>query len=459
MSENILSLLRDVRRVRKQGLDAIKQRQRERLADIVSFARVHSPYYRELYQGLPERVENPILLPVTDKKKLMARFDDWVTDREITLEKARPFVENSDLFGKQFLGQYLVITTSGTTGTHGIFLIDKPSLSVVGPLFLSMLSSWLNARDMIRIIVGAHISSIFATGTPLATGVGIARFSKRLGKSFQAFSVHAPLPELVAELNRFQPVILMSYGTVTKLLANEQEAGRLHINPVLTLLTAEGLALNEYDRIASAFNTKVGNSYAASECPFLSYFCEQKWLHVNADWVVLEPVDADYRPVPPGVQSYTVLISNLANRVQPILRYNLGDSILQRPDPCPCGNPLPAIRVQGRAADLLTFPADDGEQITIPPLLFGTSLYQIPGIEQFQAVQTAPANLRVRLKIADDAHPDHVWQSVHTELTHLLTKHKLGHVTVERAEEPPEQSAGGKYREVIPLSGSTRNRQ
>jgi phenylacetate-coenzyme A ligase PaaK-like adenylate-forming protein len=212
------------------------------------------------------------------------------------------------------------------------------------------------------------------------------------------------------------------------------------------------LALNEYDRIASAFNTKVGNSYAASECPFLSYFCEQKWLHVNADWVVLEPVDADYRPVPPGVQSYTILISNLANRVQPILRYDLGDSILQRPDPCPCGNPLPAIRVQGRAADMLIFPADNGERITIPPLLFGTLLYQIPGIEQFQAVQTAPANLRVRLKIANDAHPDHVWQAVHTELTHLLTKHKLGHITVERAKEPPEQSPGGKYREVIPLS-------
>lgn len=90
------------------------------------------------------------------------------------------------------------------------------------------------------------------------------------------------------------------------------------------------------------------------------------WLHVNVDWVVFEPVDADYRPVAPGEQSHTVLISNLANRVQPILRYDLGDSVLERPDPCPCGNPFPAIRVQGRSADVLTFRSPAGEKVRLP---------------------------------------------------------------------------------------------
>lgn len=456
MSESALWLLWDTYRARKQGQAAIAQRQRARLAEMVAFARANSPYYRELYQDLPEHVEDPTMLPVTNKKKLMARFDDWVTDREVTIEKSRPFVENPDLFGKQFLGKYLVITTSGTTGTHGIFLTDQRTLSVVGPLFLRMLSVWLGLRDLIRIIAGGgRIASVLARGTPTATGVGISRLGPRLGKALQALSVHTSLPELVVKLNKFQPVIFTSYGTVTKLLAGEQEAGRLHIKPVLILLTAEGLPPDEYDHIARVFNTKVANSYAASECQFMSSNCEHGWLHVNSDWVVFEPVDADYRPVPPGVQSHTVLISNLANRVQPILRYDLGDSILQRPDPCPCGNPLPAIRVQGRAADVLTFPTEQDERITLPPLLFGTSIYDIPGIEQFQIVQTAPANLRVRLRLEAGADPDGVWQAVHTRLTRLLTEHKLNHVTLERTEEPPEQSAGGKYREVIPLKGVT----
>lgn len=51
---------------------------KERLADIVAFARANSPYYRDLYKNLPTRFAAPSLLPVTDKKKLMASFDSWV---------------------------------------------------------------------------------------------------------------------------------------------------------------------------------------------------------------------------------------------------------------------------------------------------------------------------------------------------------------------------------------------
>lgn len=49
------------------------------------------------------------------------------------------------------------------------------------------------------------------------------------------------------------------------------------------------------------------------------------------------------------------------------------------------------------------------------------------------------------------ADSDHVWQAVHTKLTRLRSERKLNHVTVERAEEPPEQSPGGKVRTIIPL--------
>lgn len=104
MSENRLRVLWGTWSAVKQGPSAIAQRQRARLAEIVAFARVNSPYYRQLYQNLPERVEDPTLLPVTDKKKLMAHFDDWVTDREVTLDKVRQFISNPDLVGEKFLG-------------------------------------------------------------------------------------------------------------------------------------------------------------------------------------------------------------------------------------------------------------------------------------------------------------------------------------------------------------------
>lgn len=456
MRENSLWLLRDARRARKHGPSALAERQRSRLAEMVAFARTHSPYYRELYHGLPEHITDPTLLPVTSKKALMPRFNDWVTDRAVTIEQVRAFVDNPDLIGELFLGKYTVVTTSGTTGTRGIFLLDDRTLAVTNALALRMLSSWLTPGELIQIVTrGGRLAMVNATGGHFASATAATRLrnsSKLRAKLIQVFSVHTPLPELVAKLNQFQPAVMAPYASMAALLASEQEAGRLHIDPVLMVLAAEGLALDEYDRIAQAFNAKVRHSYAASECTFITYSCEHKWLHVNSDWVVLEPVTADYRPTPPGEQSHTVLLSNLANRIQPLLHYDLGDSILQRPDPCPCGNPLPAIRVQGRAADVLTFPTDSVHKVMVAPLVFGTLVGHIPGIEQFQIVQTTPTSLRIRLRFVTGVEPEPVWQTVQAEMSQLLTKHQLDHVTLERAPEPPEQSAGGKYREIIPLS-------
>lgn len=146
------------------------------------------------------------------------------------------------------------------------------------------------------------MAMVMAAGGHFASAVSAARLRKgRLSRKLVGvFPVQTPLPELVAQLNRFRPAVVDAYASMAALLASEQEAGRLHIDPVLVIVTAEGMPTSEYDRIAKVFNTNVGNSYAATECPFLSYGCEHGWLHVNSDWVVLEPVDADYRPTPPG---------------------------------------------------------------------------------------------------------------------------------------------------------------
>ena len=55
MTENIVRLLWDLRRAKKQGRDGIDRRKRARLAESVSGARANSPYYRELYRDLPDR--------------------------------------------------------------------------------------------------------------------------------------------------------------------------------------------------------------------------------------------------------------------------------------------------------------------------------------------------------------------------------------------------------------------
>jgi phenylacetate-coenzyme A ligase PaaK-like adenylate-forming protein len=410
-----------------------------------------------LYRDVPAEIQSETLLPATDKKTLMVRFDDWATDRDVTIEKAREFAASPGAIGERFLGNYTLATTSGTTGTPGIFILDDGAMRVTSAIMLRVLRSWLGFSDVAQIVAsGRRLAMVADLGHHSATSVAAARLLKSPGRRgrVQLLSVRTPLPQLVAQLNEFQPALLAPYASMARLLASEQEAGRLTIRPVLTVLAAEGLPIHEYDRIAKVFGTKLGNSYAATECPFLSYSCEHHWLHVNADWALLEPVDANHQPVRPGNLSHTVLITNLANRVQPILRYDLGDSVVQRPDPCPCGNPLPAIRVQGRSADVLTFNTESSDVVTIAPLAFEVD--HVPGVDLFQIVQTSPTSLAVRLRIKE-ADPEPVWRTVEREMRRLLDDHRLANVRVERGDQEPTQSVGGKYRSVIPLSqASTR---
>ena len=438
--------------VTSQGPGRLVQRQRATLADIVAYARAYSPYYRELYRAVPDRVEEATLLPVTQKKTLMERFDEWATDRAVTLDKARAFTGNPALIGEWFLGKYLLATTSGTTGTPGIFVLDDRHLKAGATGMRRAFLEWLTLRDFLAILVrGMRIGAVHATGGHFASVVGMTRLrrsSRLFARKLQDFPVQRPLPELVAALNRFRPAVLIGYATVVALLAREREAGRLRINPRLVVVTAEGSADDDYERIAKVFRAKVGNVWGSTEIAGVAYNCTDGWLHVTVDLAIIEPVEADYRPTPPGKPSHTVLVTNLANRVQPILRYDLGDSVLQRPDPCPCGNPLPAIRVEGRAADMLTIATLDADSVTIPPLAFDVD--DVPGVALVQIVQTAATTLRVRLRLTAGANADRVWEAVNARTRRVLGERGLDHVRVERASEPPEQSPGGKYRAVIP---------
>ncbi|MFC4587704.1 hypothetical protein [Sphaerisporangium corydalis] len=474
MDDSVRRLTRDARRAAAQGPEAIAARRRARLAEMVAHARAASPYYRELYQDLPERVEDPALLPVTTKRDLMGRFDEWVTDPEVTHDRVQAFMADPGRAGERFQGRYLVATTSGTSGLRGVFVLDDRNMAVNFALG-SRSRGALGAGAIVKILTRAgRTAMVSAPGGHLLSTALTARLRKesRRGRALRVFSMYEPPAELYAELARYDPALVVSSPSMLGLLAATQDAmrgaaqeagqgagreagraaGRARLRPVLVIAGGETSTEDDLDRIAAAFGAPVHTAYAATECGFLAYGCERRWYHLNSDWAILEPVDAHHRPTPPGEPSHTALLTNLANRVQPILRYDLGDSVMARPDPCPCGNPLPAIRVQGRAADVLTFPTGRGDRVGITPMAFGTLLDRTAGVERFQIAQTTATTLRVRLVPSAGADPGRVWSAVHAEITRLLIRHDVTGVTLEHAEEPPQRSPGGKYRRIIPLA-------
>jgi phenylacetate-coenzyme A ligase PaaK-like adenylate-forming protein len=182
----------------------------------------------------------------------------------------------------------------------------------------------------------------------------------------------------------------------------------------------------------------------------MAFSCDRNWLHVNSDWVVLEPVDEDFRPAPVGKPSHTVLLTNLANQIQPLIRYDLGDSVLALGELCPCGSALPAIRVIGRLDDVLHLRAADGRLVKVLPLAIGNVIDEAAGVHRGQLIQTGPTTIRVRLSLCAGINAEFTWRDVLAKLSAYLVEQHLDNVVLIRAQEPPEQKAQfGKFRQVI----------
>lgn len=449
------AILWDIARAGQGPWQAIRARQHARLQAMVAFARQHSPYYMRLYADLPQSVPPLTALPPVTKADLMAHFDDWVTDPEVTRAQVEAFVADVNRVGELFLDRYTVWVTSGTTGQRGIFLHDvQARLVYMGLLALRCLPRQANPWDALRFLArGARVAALVASGAHYASTVSVEIARRRLlwGKDrVRLFSVLTPTAQLVSELNRFQPTVIIGYPTAVHLLAQEQRAGRLRIHPLIIFTAAEWLDPVARAEIEQIFACPLQDCYAASEFMGIGAACEEGWHHVNADWVILEPVDADRRPVPPGEPSHTVLLTNLVNRVQPLIRYDLGDSITLRPDPCPCGRPFPAVRVEGRRDDILALVDAAGRTVRILPMAIAAVVEETPGVASYQIVQTHPDAIQVRVELERDAPVEDTLALVDIRLAEFLRAHGLANVRVTvRAEAPQRDPVSGKLRQVV----------
>ena len=103
---------------------------------------------------------------------------------------------------------------------------------------------------------------------------------------------------------------------------------------------------------------------------------------------------SDGRPVPAGEPGARMLVTNLHNRVQPIIRLAVSDVHDLHPEPCPCGRPLVrAAAIEGRSDDVLSLPARAGGAVTVLPAQFAV-VSRDRGVREFQ-VRQEPGGLRV----------------------------------------------------------------
>lgn len=368
-----------------------------RLRGLLEHAVEHSPFYREtLGADAPDaRLEE---LPTLPKAVLMEQFDRIVTEPGVRLADLEAFLAGAAP-GQAFRDELRVFATSGATGMPGLFVFSQAE-------FAHWIALGLAAFVRVGVTPETRLAAIGAPGD--------MHITRQLFAAFQAgregvprLSVTTPLPKTVAALQRYQPEAMIGYASVMGMLADEQLEGRLAIWPRLVVTTSEVLTEETERRIEAAWGRQPVNAYAATEAPGIAIgSLDHVGMHVSEHSLVLEVVDDSGVAVPPGVAGSKVLLTNLVNRTQPLIRYELSDAVVLADEPDPSGRPyLRVERVDGRSADILRLPSRDGGDVAVHPYRLRAPFSALLDVRQYQLVQEADG-LRVRIVPRPSAPPD-----------------------------------------------------
>lgn len=369
-----------------------RQLQQQRLRELVAYVREHSPYFARHYADVPAdfRLSD---LPPTEKPTLLANYDDWVTDRRIHLADVLEYV-NRDASKDQsrFLGDYTALRTSGSTGNPLPMVRDDYHNKIHGQLIGQRLLEGANA-DAMDISKHRRASVIHLSNGASSYGAFLRMKAAHpeCADNLLGVSVLESVDSIVEKLNDFQPETMAGYPSMMVRLAVEQLQGRLHLSLKHLATSAEMLSEENFHLLREAFQCPVANNYCMTEGGEIAMTHNCPHLHINDDWIIVEPIDKDGNLITdPDQWSDAILVTDLSNFVQPIIRYRVGDVVRVRPSTYDC-SPLPILQIQGRSFDNYTI---CGQTFNVVGIFAKAEVW--PGLQRVQFVQTDDSTIQVR---------------------------------------------------------------
>ena len=419
--------------------EEIKKLQYKRLKKLVEYARNNSSYFKDLYAEIGDNFSLEEL-PTTNKIEMMKNFDSWVTDNNISMKKIEEFTSNIDNVGRMINGKYLIFKTSGSTGNPAIVLYDKQNVDVASAV--AAFRTFARKEDFKAFMKnGKRTAGVFANyGFYLACGMSrYLQFQMPRKKNKITVDVNASEEQIIKELNEFNPSMLSGYPSNLALLSSFEE---LTIKPNVVITGGELLTDEIRKKLTDKFNCYVQTHYSCTEAGEVACECSEKHLHINEDWVIVEPVDKDNNPVGYGVRSDKVLITNLSNYIQPFIRYELTDRIIVHNEKCKCGKSTCWLEIEGRTDDILEF--ENG--ILIAPMSFYKILEEIKEIVRFQLIQKSYQKLELRL-VSDEK--EIAFDKAKKDLQEFLNSKNVTDVEIFLSDELPQANkTSGKYNHI-----------
>ena len=351
----------------RAGLEAY---QAARMEPFIARLCARSPYFQ------PFRHTPLSQWPTMDKALMNARFDSMNTAGLVLADVMAAALqgERSRDF-KPAVAGITVGLSSGTSAQRGVFAVsEREKAEWAGVMLAKALPAGLFSGQRVALFLRANSNLYEAVRTPWL--------------QFAFFDLFQPFDSLTDALLAYQPSIIVAPAQVLRELALAKLAGRLHAVPTKVISVAEVLEPQDRALIECAFGS-VHEIYQATE-GFLASTCERGVLHLNEEYVHVEPVWLD-----DGHRRFVPLITDFSRLTQPIVRYRLDDILVARAEPCACGRATRAIeRIEGRCDDMLSLPGWGGQPVAVFADLLARALAQaLPADADYRLRQVDPTSL------------------------------------------------------------------
>ena len=445
-------MLRMLQMKRAEHLDQfhLHALQQQRFKKLLKYVVAHSEFYRDYYREHGIRLDQLDQvrledLPIIDKKIVMEHFDQLVCDRNLKKADLERFLSDPEMIDKKYMDRYEVTHTSGSSGRIGIFVHGPKDWTMLKALSFTRISQAriLRFRKTRYAFIGV-IDGHYA-------GISISRSGPKSVVNFLPLDINWPMTKISTELNSFQPDVLSGYSSGVYQLALEQQKGRLQIKPEKIICSADPLTEQMAEVIHQAFGIKPSNCYAATEAIGMAAECDNHHgLHLFNDWHIFEVINPYGNPVEPG-EPGTLVVTNLLNYTQPLIRYRMDDSVVLAENGCSCGWSFPRLKtIEGRNEEYLRFEWPDGHFQLLHPIVFVE--FFVAGLEKLQIVQVARNQLKLNVILAGDEQA--ILARIRAKMDQVLQSNQLADFVryeINPVQEIPNDQKTGKFKLIIPV--------
>lgn len=396
-----------------------------RLKTLLANAGQHVPYYRDLFARIgfdPAAVTSTAdlqRLPFVDKPVIRANTEALKSDQAQGLAR---------------------FNTGGSSGEPLIFFIGNERVSH------DVAAKWRATRWW-DVDIGDPEIVLWGSPIELTSQDRVRQYRDALmrTKLLPAFEMSPEkVASFIAEIQAMRPKMLFGYPSAFAHIARQAQEHNIRLDNLgikVAFVTSERLYDHQRELIQKVFGCPVANGYGGRDAGFIAHQCPACGMHLTYEDIIVEIVDGEGLVLPPG-ESGEIVVTHLATKDFPFIRYRTGDIGVLDDQPCSCGRTLPLLKsIQGRSTDFLV--AYNGT------VMHGLSLIylvrDLPGVKQFKVIQESLELIRILLVT------DHAFCMTCIPGIMAGAKKRLGEaveINIELVESiPPEKS--GKYRYVV----------